>query len=158
MSIPNTRVQPKTQRSTKKKKQRLKSHKEDDRSDEDLTGKERDLPMYQLSEGESDDSLTICYKAYNRHKLEMNESSAESAERTQRVNKDIARMKEERQKKKAKNVKEKKRKRGVAFNPKLEGKKDHDTESDNEDTKMTNCPIRHVGHTAPSIRQPPPIG
>jgi hypothetical protein len=64
-SIPNTSVQPKTQRSTKKKKQRVTPNKEDDRSD-------RDLSMCQLSEDESDYSLTIYYKAYNKDTPEMN--------------------------------------------------------------------------------------
>jgi hypothetical protein len=52
-------------------------------------------------------------------------------------------MKAERQKERAKNVKERKRKRKVVPNPKWYVKKDYDTESDNEDTQMTNC-VQHI--------------
>jgi hypothetical protein len=81
-------------KATTSKGKRIRSLKEDD-----ITAEERDLSMYRLSDDDSDSSLTIYYKAFNKEKPEMNESNEESVRRTQAMEKEIKRLKAERRKK-----------------------------------------------------------
>ncbi len=90
---PAIRAQASPKASTSKGK-RIRSLKE-----EDITEVERDLSMYWLSDDDSDSSLTIYYKAFNKEKREMNESNDESVRRTQAMEKEIKRLKAERHKK-----------------------------------------------------------
>jgi hypothetical protein len=55
--------------------------------------------MYRLSDEDTDSSSTIYYKAYNEAKPEVNESNAESTQRTQDMEQEIKRRKAERSKK-----------------------------------------------------------
>jgi hypothetical protein len=86
-------AQPKSS-TLKQKGKRLRSLK-----DEDITEEEQDLSMYRLSDDDSDSSLTIYYKAYNKTKPEVNESNAESAQISQDMELEIKRLKAERRKK-----------------------------------------------------------
>jgi hypothetical protein len=90
--------------------------------------------MYRLSDEDSDNSLTIYYKAYNNNKPEMNESSSESTERTQRIEEEIARMKEARkrkqEKKKRQRTEKRQRPRYPDIKPIIKG---YDSDSDDED-------------------------
>jgi hypothetical protein len=78
---------------------------------EDISEEERDLSMYRLSDEDSDSSLTIYHKAYNKNKPVMNESSSESTEPTQRIKVEIAHMKEARKRKQDKKKRQRKTKR-----------------------------------------------
>jgi hypothetical protein len=105
-------AQPKTPKRTRKKPSRRRSSKAaNSENDDDLTDDERDLSMYRLSDEDSDSSLTIYYKAYNNNKPEMNESSSESTERTQRIEEEVARMKEARKRKQEKKKRQRTAKR-----------------------------------------------
>jgi hypothetical protein len=102
-------------------------------NDDDITDDERDLSMYRLSDEESDSSLTIYYKAYNNNKPEMNESSSESTARTQRIEEEIARMKEARkrkEKKKRQRTAKRQRPKYPDIKPIIKG---YDSDSDDED-------------------------
>jgi hypothetical protein len=108
--------------------------------------------MYRLSDEDSDSSLTIYYKAYNNNKPEMNESSSESTERTQRIEEEIARMKEVRkrkEKKKRQRTAKRQRPRYPDIKPIIKG---YDSDSDDEialplhirpPEALVNCP-QHV--------------
>jgi hypothetical protein len=63
--------------------------------DEDITEEETDLSMYRLSDDDSDSSLTIYYKAYNKTKPEINESNAESAQTSHDMEQEIKRLEAE---------------------------------------------------------------
>ncbi len=111
----------------KPKSKRLRSFKE-----EDITEEERDLSMYHLSDNDSDNSLTIYYKAYNNNKPELHESNAESVRRTNAIEKEIKRLKGARRQKR----KRKKPKPAHVLPP-------HDTRDDSDedhDTDMTSSP------------------
>jgi hypothetical protein len=92
---------PKTPKRTHEQRARRRSRKTVD-SDmaEYISEEERDLSMYRLSDEDSDSNLIIYYKAYSNNKPEINESSSESVERTQRMEVEIARMMKEARKQK----------------------------------------------------------
>ncbi len=98
---PEPTAQPKTPKRTRRKslRKRLSKATGSD-NDDDITNEERDLSMYRLYDEDSDSSLTIYYKAYIKNKPEMNESSSESTERTQRIEAEVARLEEEARKRK----------------------------------------------------------
>jgi hypothetical protein len=91
--------------------------------------------MYRLSDEDSDSSLTIYYKAYNNNKPEMNESSSESTERTQRIEAEVARLEEEarkrkQEKKNRQRTAKRQRPRYPDIKPIIKG---YDSDSDDED-------------------------
>jgi hypothetical protein len=118
----------------KQKGKRLRSLK-----DEDITEEEKDLSMYRLSDDDSDSSLTIYYKAYNKTKPEVNESNAESTRRSHDLEQEIQRLKAERRKKC-------KRKKLIPSNIPPNKDKGEDPDEDSN-TEMT---------ISPPTRDPPP--
>ncbi len=85
--------------------------------------------MYRLSDDDSDSSLTIYYKAYNNTKPEVNESNAESTQRSHDLEQEIQRLKAERRKKR-------KRKKPIPSNipPNKDRGEDPDEDSNTEMT------------------------
>jgi len=132
---PDLTAQPKTPKRTRSKSLRKRSSKaKSSDNDEDITDEERDLSMYRLSDEDSDSSLTIYYKAFNNNKPEMNESSSESRERTQRIEAEVARMKEARKRKQEKKKRQRTAKKQRPKYPDIKPIiRRYDSDSDDED-------------------------